>query len=279
MTNLDNRLNESQITEIWQHMLRQRNEFATEDGEPVKIVYPGRLNDDRGGDFRDAVIATGGGLVKGDIEVHVKSSDWQTHRHHHDPSYNRVVLHVVGWNDAEMPAQPFSGRGIPVLALDQFINGCQQPESPTSSAMPCLGIAEHLPANIIAEFLDAAGEERFLAKTARFEAELAQMEAGQTLYCGIMSALGYSKNKVPMLELARCVPLQTLEFIVKGEISDEECLARQQALLLGTAGLLPSQRIRWEEENKAEEWAKKLERLWDSCQQTQTMSLDAWNLF
>lgn len=271
-------LSESRITEIWQLMLRQRNEFATEDGEPVNIVYPGRLNDDRGGDFRDAVIATRGGLLKGDIEVHVKSSGWQAHRHHRDPAYNRVVLHVVGWNDAGTSAQPHSGRSIPVLALDKLINApsCQQTES---SAMPCLGIAECLPANIMAEFLDEAGEERFLAKTTKFEAELAQMEAGQIIYQGIMGALGYAKNKTPMLELARRVPLQTLELMVKNEASDDECLARQQALLLGTAGLLPAQRTKRKEENKAEGWVEKLERLWDSFHQSQSMSLDAWNRF
>jgi len=278
---LANNLKESQISVIWQRMLRQRNEFATEDGEPVKIVYPGRLNDDKGGDFRDVVIATSGGLVKGDIEVHVKSSGWQAHRHHRDPAYNRVVLHVVGWNDAETSTQPHSGRGIPILALDKFINGssCQQPESSASSAMPCRGIAERLPTNSIAEFLDAAGEERFLAKTTKFEAELAQTEAGQILYQGMMGALGYSKNKVPMLELARRVPLQTLEFMVKDEISDDECLARQQALLLGTAGMLPSQRTKWKQEKTPGEWTDRLERLWDSFHQTQTMSMDAWNLF
>ena len=69
--------------------------MVTEEGERLKIIYPGRVNDDHGADFRDAVIATSQGLIKGDIEVHVSSSDWQAHQHHRDPVYNRVVLHVV----------------------------------------------------------------------------------------------------------------------------------------------------------------------------------------
>lgn len=93
-----NNLTESQIVKIWQHQLLDKTELTTEGGEPLKIIYPGRVNDDRGADFRDAVIATSRGLITGDIEVHVKSSDWQAHQHHHDPVYNRVILHVVMWD-------------------------------------------------------------------------------------------------------------------------------------------------------------------------------------
>ena len=93
-----NNLPESQIIKIWQHQLLDRTELATEGGEPIEIIYPGRINDDQGADFRDAVIATSRGLIKGDIEVHIKSSGWQAHRHHCDPVYNRVILHVVMWH-------------------------------------------------------------------------------------------------------------------------------------------------------------------------------------
>ena len=88
---------ESEVVGIWQCQLLKKTELTTEAGEPIEIVYPGRVNDGQGADFRDAVIASGGKLAKGDIEVHVRSSDWQAHRHHRDAVYNRVVLHVVMW--------------------------------------------------------------------------------------------------------------------------------------------------------------------------------------
>lgn len=91
------RISESQVVRIWQRLLLDRTKLATEKGEPIKIIYPGRTNDDRGADFRDAVIALNGRIIKGDIEVHVKSSDWRSHRHHRDPAYNRVILQVVMW--------------------------------------------------------------------------------------------------------------------------------------------------------------------------------------
>lgn len=93
-----NNLPESQIVKTWQHLLVHRTELTTERGEPIKIIYPGRINDEPGADFRDAVIATNRGLIKGDIEIHAKSSGWRAHRHHQNPVYNRVILHVVMWH-------------------------------------------------------------------------------------------------------------------------------------------------------------------------------------
>ena len=92
-----NDLPESQVIKIWQHQLLSRTELTTDSGKQIKVIYPGRHNYDQGADFRDAVIATSRGSMKGDIEVHDKSSDWQAHQHHRDQVYNRVILHVVMW--------------------------------------------------------------------------------------------------------------------------------------------------------------------------------------
>jgi len=275
---------ESQVVKIWQHQLLSRTDLATEGGESIKIIYPGRINDGRGADFRDAVIAVSQGVRKGDIEVHVKSSAWRAHRHHHDPAYNRVILHVVMWHDTKQATNLQNGESVPVLALDKYIESpisqqLNQAYPPASLSLPCFRAAEHMPARAVAEFLDSAGRERFLAKVSRFEADLAHTEASQCLYQGIMGALGYSKNKLPCLELARRVPLQLLESMTQGEITDEECLARQQSLLLGVAGLLPSQRgNRLQINESGDKWVDNLEELWVSSQ-TEAMSRDDWHLF
>ncbi|MFC1993576.1 DUF2851 family protein [Chloroflexota bacterium] len=69
-----NNLTEKQIVEIWQRLSTNGTKLTTEDGEQIEIIYPGRINDGRGADLRDAVIATSRGPIKGDIEIHVKSS-------------------------------------------------------------------------------------------------------------------------------------------------------------------------------------------------------------
>jgi len=278
------KVSERQITQIWQHQLLDGTKLTTEGGEPIKIIYPGRINGDNGPDFRDAVIDTNGELIKGDIEVHVKSSGWRAHRHHQDPAYNRVILHVVMWDNTKAITNLQNGGSVPILAIHKYISPISQSPDlayPTATmTTPCREAIEHLSIGTMAKFLDTAGEERFLAKASQFQADLAQIEASQCLYQGIMGALGYSKNKLPFLELARRLPLQLLESMAQSKISEAGCLTREQALLLGTAGLLPSQRQDWCQENKLDDkWIDQLERLWASCYQPKAMSEDDWHLF
>ena len=276
---------EGQVINLWQRLLAHRTELTTEAGEPIKIIYPGRINAEQGADFRDAVIATNQGLMKGDIEVHAKSSSWRAHRHHRNPVYNQVVLHVVIWHDTKAATKLQNGDGIPTLALYRYITDplnqrLRTAKPPVSLSKPCLNATERLTPGIVAEFLDNAGKERFLTKATEFQVDLAQMEASQCLYQGTMGALGYSQNKLPFLELAHRVPLRILESITRNEISDEGCLSQLQALLLGTAGLLPSQRRDRVPENKIDdEWLYKLEQLWASYHPAETMSREDWHLF
>jgi len=276
-----NSLLEVQIIQNWQDQLWDRPDLVTEDGEPVKVVYPGRLNGDGGADFTDAVIATKQGRIKGDIEFHVKSSNWRAHGHHHDPAYNRVVLHIVFWNDTGGPAHLQNGKRIPTLELSKYLrrpNGKHPASSrrPAYSGMPCQKATGHRDTGLLAEFLDQAGEERFLAKAAGFQATLAHTEAAEALYQALMGALGYAKNKSPFLELARRLPLRALEVITKSEATETECLARQQALLLGTAGLLPSQCRHRHPAGNGDGWVGQLERIWAATRQTGIMSEQDW---
>ena len=188
------------------------------------------------------------------------------------------------WNDTKLATNLHNGERIPTVALHKYTKLPISPPSDgvyplTTPRIPCVKAIGGLKTSMVAEFLDTSGEERFLAKAAGFEADLAQMESSQCLYQGIMGALGYSKNKTPFLELARRLPLQALESITQGKISDEEDLARQQALLLGTAGLLPSQCPSWRQEDREQRWIDKLEELWASSPHTEAMSASAWHLF
>ena len=290
-----NNLTEKKVIQLWQDLLRGRTELFTDAGEPLKIIYPGRLNDGRGADFRDAVIATRRGLLRGDIEFHVNASDWRAHRHHLDPYYNRVILHVVMWPDTGKAVNLPSGQAMPLLSLHKYLadrldssggypngvdlTGENPPEFIPGAMMPCRQAMACLPVGAIMAFLERAGEERFLAKAAVFKEELAQMEAGQVLYQGIMRALGYVRNKRPFLELAGKLPLVMLKAVVESGISDEECLIRQQALLFGTAGLLPSQRHDNHRLNMADRWVAELEAWWAASGHTAGMSASNWCLF
>ncbi len=278
-------LSEREVVKAWQRQLLDGTGLVSEGGESIEIIYPGRINDGQGADFRDAVVATKRGLIKGDIEVHVKSSDWLAHRHHRDAVYNRVILHLVMWHNTQGATRLENGSDIPVLALDKYIRipVSQRPNlesAATTMNVPCCKVGRSLSTGTMIDILDRAGEERFLAKAARMQVDLARMEASQSLYQEMMGALGYSKNKLPFLELARRLPLRILESVTQGEMSDEERLGRQQALLLGTAGLLPSQcRDRRRENGSDSSWMDELERFWAFSPDTEVMSPDDWHLF
>lgn len=276
---------ESRVGRIWWDRLTGRTDLFTEDDEPVRIVYPGRLNDDHGADYRDAVIATGRELVRGDVELHVKSSSWWAHRHYQDPSYNRVILHVVFWDDVARAAILQNGKTVPTLALHRFIGDISDesidPVYPAVTyPMPCRNVVRHRDMNFMGAILDTAGEERFLSRVAEFQAELSRTGASQSLYRGIMGALGYSKNKEAMLALAVRMPLQRLEEAVSENTTDAEYLVQYQARLLGVAGLLPSQRAgSYPADNCAGDWVNRLEEVWADCRETASMSPDDWHFF
>jgi hypothetical protein len=275
-------ISERFLIQVWQR-LTGRADLITEEGELIHLIYPGRGNDDRGADLRDAVILSAQGLRKGDIEFHRWSSDWQRHHHHQDPAYNGTVLHVVMWRDTEPVTQLQNEKKVPILALSQHLETAAQrrmrADYPAGAFnLPCYQAAESLPRERIDEMLDAAGQERFRAKAAAFQDELSRDAPDEIFYRGIMGALGYSKNRLPFEELARRVPLHHLETMVRRHQPDEERLARQQALLLGTAGLMPSQRGTLNLLATDDRWVELLERYWCEYKHGQVMSADSWHL-
>jgi hypothetical protein len=79
----------------------------------------GRPGGSLGPDFTDAVVERDDGVVFcGDIEIHVRESDWRAHGHHKDPRYNGVVLHVVAAESEGRPAIGATGASISLLALN-----------------------------------------------------------------------------------------------------------------------------------------------------------------
>ncbi len=225
---------EKDLSEIWRWQ-RFSGHLLTDSRERVKVLYPGRLNDDRGGDFRDAVIAFPGRIVQGEVELHVASGDWRAHGHDRDPSYNGVVLHVVYARNTDRPTVLQSGVHVPVLALERNVKrrAVKTAGSPHTHAMPCFGVGTSSMAQEVASVLDSAGRDRFRRRVASFAGELRAAEPGEVLYRRVMEALGYSRNRAPFLALAQRVPLAALEAL---EGSAGEFRRRVEDQLLSAAG-------------------------------------------
>ena len=96
---------------IWQHLYFNKEQLATEDGQPLQIIFQGSINTNQGPDFLNSKLKIGTVLWAGHVELHLKTSDWKKHGHENDEQYNSVILHVV-WQHDTVGEQRF-----PLLAL------------------------------------------------------------------------------------------------------------------------------------------------------------------
>jgi len=231
-------LTESLLARVWQSKVLCNRELFTAGGGWLRVIHPGRINSEGGPDFRHAIIATEEGELRGDVEIHIRSSAWQAHGHHRDQRYNGVVLHVVLWQDKGEATLLQNGKAVPVLPLHYYLADRDWFWSLLAAPYePCHGVGARLGDAGVKEMLDEAGEERFQSKAGYFKAELTTRGEDQVLYEGLMRALGYGKNKEPFQELARRMPLKMLqEMAQRGR--GPNCGAVLEAALLGQANSL-----------------------------------------
>ncbi len=268
------RIMEKLIASIWQRQMV--SDLVTEAGERLRVIYPGRTSNLSGCDFRDAVFILNDEAVVGDIEVHVKSSQWRHHGHHRDARYNNIALHIVWWHDSQDPTLLQNGKVIPTISLSSFFE-CLPDELNNQAygdgwPLPvCKHVSYHA-VDKLYQLLTEAGEERFVAKTVLFRKALNENNTGQALYRGIARALGYAQNAEPCEKLADRLPLAMLEAI---EAKDS---VTREALILGIAGLLPSQQ--WRRYSFTEDGElRRLEQRWQSLSITETMKRTDWRFF
>ncbi|MEI7899614.1 MAG: DUF2851 family protein [bacterium] len=225
---------------LWFDAHFRPDSFPLPGGETVTVLDPGQWNLEAGPDFLNAtlLIQPGARQLRGDVEIHVHPSDWDTHAHHTDPAYAHVIAHVT-WFSGPAPrtlpagvcplslAEPVLAQ--PGLSLDDIDLKAYPHAVLPATPRPCETFLKNSPdrARMV---LSAAGHYRLRAKSARIRARLEQTgNRAQTFYEEVMAALGYKHNQTPFRALARLLPAASL-----GE-SLETAFAR----LLGTARLLP----------------------------------------
>lgn len=114
-------MTEQLLQYIWKNQLFSRDSLTTASGEALTVLFPGHWNFNQGPDFLLARIKIADTILVGNIELHVKASDWMQHQHHLDAQYNNVVLHVVLQPDK--PVQMANGGAVAVLDLSTRISG------------------------------------------------------------------------------------------------------------------------------------------------------------
>ncbi len=104
---------------IWKYKKLQLDDLVGTNNECITIVDTGTHNHLAGPDFFNAKVNIDGQLWAGNVEIHLKSSDWYAHHHEKDANYNNVILHVVWEDDAAVFRSDNSE--IPTLELRNYI--------------------------------------------------------------------------------------------------------------------------------------------------------------
>ena len=113
-------MKEDLLQYIWQFGLFNTSDLQTVAGDSIEIQKQGQLNTDAGPDFFSAKIKIGKTLWAGNVEIHIKSSDWKKHKHSENAAYNNVVLHVVWEHDVEVHRQ--NNTPIPTFEKKHYLD-------------------------------------------------------------------------------------------------------------------------------------------------------------
>ncbi|MCM1032786.1 MAG: DUF2851 family protein [Odoribacter sp.] len=219
---------------LWEHRLWKPCGMLTTGGEEVTIIDPGLRNNNSGPDFFNAKIKIGNRIWAGNVEIHVKASDWFRHGHDNDPAYDSVILHAVQVSDTTVTRR--DGNIIPQIEIkvsDETISRIASLTDNTSVPCPCAPELAGIPSIYITEWITALGFERLYEKADRVLRynERLQGDWRATAYVTLARALGFSTNSDPMERLAFATPLPMLL-----KHRDNNMLI--EALLLGQAGFL-----------------------------------------
>ena len=208
---------------IWDAQHLKKN-LTTISGKKLVIKFPGRWNTDSGPDFKDAILQINGKILKGDIEIDLTSYNWKSHSHNENPEFNNVLLHIVYEDNGKYP-YTISENGGKIEILEVKNNLAEDiyklikhySGEPYSEKDKTCKLFNNINKDQTKQLLTEMGMKRFEKKIKRFSAEHFFSDFDQLLYMGFMEALGYSKNKYQMLQIALSNPYKDLkQFYNKG---------------------------------------------------------------
>lgn len=232
------RFPESFLHFIWQFRLFQALNLFCTTGESLCIMGVGIANKHAGPDFNQSKLCIGDRTWIGDVEIHLKSSDWLLHGHQDDPAYEAVILHVVYEHDQVIYRK--DGSLIPVLILkDLFPQSLlQHYEGLINSihSFPCEKQIHGIDPIIINGFLSRMMIERLAQKSELVFDHLAKVKGDWegTFYHFLAKSFGFKVNEIPFELLATSLPLSVIRKHLDHPLQVEALVFGQAGFLLGT---------------------------------------------
>ena len=205
--------------------IRRGTEFTLLNGGTLRVISPGRWNRMPGPDFRNAKLDLNGEMLHGDIEVHLRTSDWISHGHGGDPMYADVILHVVR-DDATSPGNVAFLPQAAVLVLPED-GGSEGKAVPPQAA--CAGFFAKMTPDELEKFLSDAGVDRLRLRADERLRMMISCGTTKAFLSSIAEQLGVPDNRGTFRTLAERLR----------EYEEDELTAHFEALAWGESGLLP----------------------------------------
>ena len=219
------------LHDIWAKGLFLSLPQYTTDGRRVEVVNMGQHNFDQGPDFSGAVIRIDGMLWSGNVEIHVKSSDWYKHGHQHDKAYDNIILHVVKQADKEV----FTSTGQPIAQCElRFLeNSTYLSQMLADKQSICAQRLFAKPELIRDDWKGMLLHDRMYKKTLAIRQLLSQNHNDweQAFYVTLAHNFGFHTNGLPFEWLAKQTPLSFLQ-------KHRSSLFQLEAMLYGQSGML-----------------------------------------
>ena len=226
-------MHEDLLQYVWSMKLFGKHPLITTDGEMISIIKPGTWNHNAGPDFFNAKIKIDNLILAGNVELHVKSSDFKKHNHQKNKSYNNLVLHVVYENDTTENEIPHTST----LELKQFISPILLKKYylfyQNRDWIPCQSLLKKTDIKNLSFWLERMLIEKWEHKSFEIDAllKLNQNNWEETFYVFVARHFGNPVNADAFELLARNIPLKTLA-------KCKNNLHQIEAILFGVSGLL-----------------------------------------
>ncbi|WP_298115734.1 DUF2851 family protein [Flavobacterium sp.] len=221
---------------IWLYKKLDISNLKTTQGEVLHILNFGQYIQQSGPDFFNAQIVLNEQKWAGNIEIHIKSSDWYVHHHEKDDNYNNVILHVVWEHDA--PIFRKDNSEIPVLEIKNYVSReelykYQSLISPKSWIF-CENQIKDVDDFTISNWQERLFFERLERKSQPINQLLLETENDweSVLFCMLAKNFGLNTNGESFLKVAKSITFS----IIRKEALEVLYL---EALLFGQANLIP----------------------------------------
>ncbi|MFH6970669.1 DUF2851 family protein [Flavobacterium petrolei] len=220
---------------LWKFKKFDTLNLKTCNGEEITIINAGQYLELAGPDFFNAQITIDKQKWAGNVEIHLKSSDWYVHHHERDEAYENVILHVVWEHDTEIFRK--NNTEIPVLELRKHVDALTlsnyQSLVSTKSWIFCEKQIQEIDVFVFKNWQERLFFERLERKSKPIFDLLEQTNQDweAVLFCLLAKNFGLNTNGEIFLKIAQNIPFS----IVRKESFEVENL---EALIFGTAGLL-----------------------------------------